>query len=133
MEVEAILEMILKQKNETGMTDQQISDASGVPRTTVSRILQGRTQNPTIKNLRDIALAVGCDVFPTPPEPPSDDDTQISYMELVNQIGQQRNQELRCHYNALLAEKNRWLKYSFAIIALLVTIIAIGLIACATP
>lgn len=124
MNVEMIVDRINEVREETGVTYQQIADASGVPRTTVSRILHGQTPNPTSKNLYDIARAVGCQIA-TPPqeETPVDD---MAYLRLVNQNAERRNQELRCMYNALLAQKHRWLVWSITVIAVLAALV-IGL------
>lgn len=46
-------------KTETGMTTQQIAEASHVPQGTVSHILNGETQNPTFANVADIVYALG--------------------------------------------------------------------------
>lgn len=46
-------------KNEKNMTIQEISDKSGVPTSTVSRIFSGQTDNPTFQNICDIVVAMG--------------------------------------------------------------------------
>lgn len=121
MDVEMIVNRINEMREETGITYQQIADASGVPRTTVSRILHGDTPNPTSKNLHDIARAVGCRIT----QPPEADEKMdgVEYLRLVNQIYDLRNQELRCMYNALLAQKHRWLVFSIAAVAVLVALV----------
>lgn len=48
-----------KQKEKSKLTNQQISDKSGIPTTTVHRILSGETENPTFQNIRDIVIAMG--------------------------------------------------------------------------
>ena len=128
MNVEMIVDRINEVREETGVTYQQIADASGVPRTTVSRILHGQTPNPTSKNLHDIARAVGCQIATPPPEeipedPPAEN---VAYLQLVNKNAERRNQELRCMYNALLAQKHRWLVWSITVIAVLAALV-IGL------
>lgn len=125
MDVEELVDRINEVREDTGITYQQIADASGVPRTTVSRILHGDTPNPTSKNLYDIALAVGCQIVPPPP--PDDLQTdEMDYLHLVNDNAEKRNREQRCLYNTLLAQKHRWLVCSITIIAVLVTLV-IGL------
>ena len=121
MDAEMIVDRINEVREDTGITYQQIADASGVPRTTVSRILHGETPNPTSKNLHDIARAVGCRITP-PPDPDAQMD-EVEYLRLVNQIYDRRNQELRCMYNALLAQKHRWLLCSIATIAVLAALV----------
>lgn len=124
MDVEALVDRINEVREDTGITYQQIADASGVPRSTVSRILHGETPNPTSKNLHDIARAVGCQIVPPPPEDAQVD--EVVYLQLVNQNAEKRNQELRCLYNSMMAQKHRWLVCSITINAVLVTLV-IGL------
>ena len=126
MDVEELVDRINEVREDTGITYQQIADASGVPRTTVSRILHGDTPNPTIKNLHDIARAVGCQIVPPPPPPDDLQTDEVDYLHLVNENAEKRNREQRCLYNTLLAQKHRWLVCSITIIAVLVTLV-IGL------
>lgn len=48
-----------KLKDEKNMTSQEISAASGVPASTVSRILSGQTDNPSFQNICDMVIAMG--------------------------------------------------------------------------
>ena len=43
-------------KESTGLTTNQISDKCGLPASTISRILSGQTDNPTIQTLYDIVV-----------------------------------------------------------------------------
>jgi len=53
------LEYVRWLKEESGMTTQQIAEASAVPQGTISRILNGDTPNPTFSNVCDIIYAMG--------------------------------------------------------------------------
>ena len=46
-------------KEKSGLTTLQISELSGVPESTVKRILSGATDNPSFSNVADIVLALG--------------------------------------------------------------------------
>lgn len=83
MNVDAIIDGILERKEQVGMTNQQIADASGVPRTTINRILAKQTQNPSIKTVADIAMAVGYDIDPVHPAVLQDHtkDSYITYLQ----------------------------------------------------
>lgn len=126
MNVDAIITGILERKEHVGMTNQQIADASGVPRTTVNRILAKQTQNPSIKTVADIAMAVGYDIDPVQPSVLQDytKDSYITYLqeavEAEKKISEKRITEQRAHYTMLLAEKNRWIKYLFITVIILV-------------
>ena len=54
-----ILDGIFRKQTEIGMTNQQFSDASGVPKATIERIKRGDTANPTMQTVLDLAAAVG--------------------------------------------------------------------------
>lgn len=46
-------------KDRSGCTAQQIADRSGVPLSTVNRILSGETQNPSFQTVADIVISLG--------------------------------------------------------------------------
>lgn len=64
MDVSAVIDGIIDKKAEAGMTNQQIADASRVPRTTINRILSKQTPNPSMQTVMDIAHAVGYVIEP---------------------------------------------------------------------
>lgn len=62
MTVTTIIDGIVEKKTTLNMTVQQISDASGVPKSTVDNILRKSVTNPSMQNILDIAAAVGYDI-----------------------------------------------------------------------
>ena len=46
-------------KMSKNLTIQEISEKSGVPSSTVSRIFSGQTDNPSFQNICDIVIAMG--------------------------------------------------------------------------
>lgn len=54
------LEYIRQLKKEKKMTSQMISDSSGIPKSTIDKILVGATKDPKLETLRAIANALGC-------------------------------------------------------------------------
>lgn len=65
---ESIVETLKNMKSEQNLTLQQISSASGVPLSTVNRILSGQTENPSFRDRRDRCRhgwLAGCDHRPT--------------------------------------------------------------------
>lgn len=130
MDVNAIVDGIIERKEQVGMTYQQITDASGVPKTTVIRILTRQTQNPSIKNVADIAVAVGYDIDPVQPADLKDytKDAYIVYLqealEAEKKIADKRIAEQRAHYTMLRAEdrreKNRLTIAIIALVSLLI-------------
>ncbi len=76
-------------KDKSNMTAQQIADKSGIPLSTVTRILSGRTQDPTFSVVSAIVAAlhgsldalVGID---PPDAPPSDERLIRLYKEVIS-------------------------------------------------
>ena len=139
-----ILDGIFRKQHEISMTNQQFSDASGVPKTTIERIKRGDTPNPTMQTILDLAAAVGY-TFSNHPEQdtPYVEDSKIkdpmiqhmiSYYERQMVAYEERLKRTNAHYNMLIAEKNRWIQTLATIIGLLITgFISILLIDLATP
>ena len=121
MDVETIIDQINQVRRETNITYQQIADASGVPRSTVIRILRGETPNPTSKNLHDISRAVGCQILWPPQTGPSTGGADI--VQIITQAEERRTQEIRCLYNAMLAKTHRWLVCSVTTISVLLLLL----------
>lgn len=46
-------------KNAKNMTSQQLSDLSGIPVSTISRILSGQTDSPSFQTICDLVIAMG--------------------------------------------------------------------------
>ena len=55
---ESIVETLKNMKSEQNLTLQQISSASGVPLSTVNRILSGQTENPSFRDVAAIVAAM---------------------------------------------------------------------------
>lgn len=127
MQTVDIIDGILAKKQEKGLSNQQLADAAGIPRSTVDRILRKDTPNPSMQNILDLAGAVGYQIGVPMPDKPRhrDDDQQIAYLVRTyeDQIAR-----LRAHYNMLLAEKNRWINYLFVLTIVLVVFIMLILL-----
>lgn len=124
-----IIDGIIAKKNEMGMTNQQLADSSGVPKSTIDRILGGRTENPSLQNILDLANAVGYEFSRTPAMPPApivpgDSTAQMRaiYEDRIKAYERLIVRDQR-HNNMLLAEKNRWIKVSLALNIILVIFI----------
>lgn len=130
MTVTDIVDGIILQKNAIGMTNQQLSDASGVPKTTIDRILRHDTPNPTMQTVLDLAAAVGFSFSNHPEQPsPVPEDSKvkdpmtlhmISYYERQAVAYEERIKRVTSHFNMLLAEKNRWIRFSLALNIILI-------------
>ena len=130
MTVTDIVDGIILKKNAIGMTNQQLSDASGVPKTTIDRILRHDTPNPTMQTVLDLAAAVGFSFSNHPEQPsPVPDESKvkdpmtlhmISYYERQAVANEERIKRVTSHFNMLLAEKQRWIRFSMALNIILI-------------
>lgn len=130
MTVTDIVDGIILKKNAIGMTNQQLSDASGVPKTTIDRILRHDTPNPTMQTVLDLAAAVGFSFSNHPEQPsPVPDESKvkdpmtlhmISYYERQAVAYEERIKRVTSHFNMLLAEKNRWIRFSLVLNIILI-------------
>lgn len=115
MTVSEIIDGILERKAILNATIQQISDASGVPKSTVDNILRKSTANPTMQNVLDIANAVGYEFSAAKQNAPETDDVamkQIIYIYEQRCADLERESRLKTvQSNLLMAEKTRWIKF----------------------
>ena len=131
MDINAIIDGILDCKEETGMTNQQISDRSNVPKSTVTRILRKETPNPSMKTLADIAAAVGYEIEPIRPAVLRDSskDSYITYLQEALEVERKSSKaqiaEQKAIRNQMVAEKNRTITY-LAVCLILVSMFLVG-------
>jgi len=137
-----IIEGIVAKKAEIQMTSQQLSDASGVPKSTVDRILRGDTPNPSMQTILDLAAAVGYSFGNHPqPEPAVHhaagikDPMVLQIISIYESRGKSYEERIKrntAHFNMLLSEKNRWIKLSLTLNIILVIFICAVLLYDAT-
>ena len=124
---ESIVETLKNMKSEQNLTLQQISSASGVPLSTVNRILSGQTENPSY---RDVAAIVGSLDAITGLQKLESENGQLLdsnvmqlllsmqnyYAKTLDAARQQYMRELENkdkQYRDILTDKNRWLRRMF--------------------
>ena len=144
MTTQEILDGIFRKQHDMGMTNQQFSDASGVPKASIERIKRGDTPNPTMQTILDLSAAVGYTLSNHPEqESPFVEENKIKDPMIQHMIGyyerqmiayEERLKRTHSHYNMLIAEKNRWIQTLATIIGLMIAgFISILLIDLATP
>ena len=111
---ESIVETLKNMKSEQNLTLQQISSASGVPLSTVNRILSGQTENPSFRDVAAIVAAM---------DGLLDSNVmqlllsmQNYYAKTLDAARQQYMRELENkdkQYRDILTDKNRWLRRMF--------------------
>lgn len=93
-----------KLKDERKLTNQQISDLSGVPLSTVTRILNGQTDNPNFQTIIDIVTAMGGSL---------DELTGLSNSEKTKET---ENELISC-YKGIIEIKNKYIKFLVALLS----------------
>lgn len=103
MKTESIIDGIIQKRNETGMTNRQIVEASGLSRGTVERFFrQDPTQTVTMLTVNAIAEAVGYTIEGDAPDDAPPEQLADFYKE--------RLRVMAVHYERRLREKNQWLR-----------------------
>ena len=121
LDVFSVIDGINARKAAVNMTNQQISDASGVPKSTVDRVLRKGTENPTMQVILDIAGAVGYDFGSIQSR---DVETDSPYIRHIISMYESQLAAQERHYNTVTAEKNRWIR----LLAIIVGILGTGII-----
>lgn len=94
---------ILKEKRK--LTNQQLSDLSGVPVGTINRILAGQTDNPSFQTVCDMVLAMDGSL-----------DEIVGIKETPDENAEKKaraNQEILSLYESMIASKNLWIHRLF--------------------
>lgn len=119
--MEKRIERIIQAKQEQGLSVQQLADMSTLSASTISRTLSGKTA-PTEFTIRKLEESLG--ILSAASEEPilkqAENDPMLKHYILM---WEDRICRMRAHYNMLLAEKNRWIRLSFALNIILVVFI----------
>lgn len=104
-------------KDRSHVTAQQIADRSGVPLSTVNRILSGETANPSFQTVADIVIALGGSLDSIAGIQSASDDTSSG--------------RIIQHLIATVETKDRWLRRMFWFCCILIaTVFAFVIIDC---
>ena len=139
---ESIVETLKNMKSEQNLTLQQISSASGVPLSTVNRILSGQTENPSFRDVAAIVAAMdgSLDAITGLQKLESENgqlldsnvmqlllSMQNYYAKTLDATHQQYMRELENQdkqYRDILTDKNRWLRRMFFCLIGMLAVIA---------
>ena len=93
---------LLKEKRK--LTNQQLSDLSGVPVGTINRILSGQTDNPSFQTVCDMVMAMDGSL-----------DELVGIQQEIPQAEKKAraSQEILSLYEAMIESKNKWLHRLF--------------------
>lgn len=125
MTVDELLQNILKRKEVLKITNQMIAEASGVPKTTVDRILRGDTANPSMQTVLDIAYVVGYRITNDNDEKSLAVDNQlVSMLERESRLKTVQSNSLIAAKDNTIEDKSKWVKFlTFTTIAFAVLLI----------
>ena len=114
----AIHNQLKQLKEKRKLTNQQLSDLSGVPIGTVNRILSGQTDNPSFQSVCDMVMAMdgSLDELVGIKEEASPSDKKSS------------NKEIILLYEGIIADKEKWMIRLFTCCGIL-TLVLIGIVA----
>ncbi|MGN1080795.1 MAG: helix-turn-helix domain-containing protein [Acutalibacteraceae bacterium] len=102
-------ENLKKLKEECNLTTKQISDLSGIPESTISRILSGQTDNPTFDNVSAIVKAMG---------------GSLDSIAEVRKDSDTEKEKSACEiYERIIKEKNWYIKILITICCTLVAVL----------
>lgn len=117
---EAIIDRLKALKVKSGKTALQIAKDCDVPESTVTRILSGKTPNPTVSTVIAMYKAMGgtaADIF--------DDTVKVDVVSeapqvVVPQVDERLYNEIINIYKDMMKSKDKWIKILFALVSALV-------------
>ena len=99
-------EKLVEMKKKSGISTQQTADQSGVPASTITRMLSGQTEEPTFSNIAKVVKTWGGSLDELAGIEPK----TITVVEKVPIPTDERLIDL---YERTIKNKNRWLKWLF--------------------
>lgn len=105
---------LLKERRK--LTNQQLSDLSGVPIGTINRIMAGQTDNPSFQTVCDIVMAMDGSL-----------DELVGIKEETLQEKKAANKEIIQLYESMLANKEKWMHRLFVCCCILMAVL-IGIV-----
>lgn len=111
------------------MTQSKLSELTGIPQGTLSKILNGSTDCPTFANVSAIVKALhgSLDVMAGIVDEPDDKPVTMTERELYQQLIADKERQLRS-LNGILEQKQHWLHKLWVVLLVMVVIIGIILI-----
>lgn len=89
-----LINQIEERRCELGISKEQLAEKVGKPRSSISRLLNGKHLNPTLNNLRDVtdALGIALIISVQKPDPLATDQTAVDHTKRVLRIWNELNQ-----------------------------------------
>lgn len=114
-----LADYLRKLKDKKNITNQELSDLSGVPIGTINRIMAGQTDNPNFQTICDIVIAL---------------DGSLDNLVGIKSTVENENpnitlsMESAMMYKHIIATKNKWIRNLFICVCFLVVFILILLV-----
>lgn len=113
-----IISKLQELKEKSHLTTQQISERSGIPVSTISRILSGQTDNPSFQTVCDLVEAMGGSLYDltgtTPPAPQEEHHRAPAGHDCLH--GERQHCcTIVTLYERSIAQKNRWIRNLFIV------------------
>lgn len=105
---------LVRMLSSSGLTVQQIADQSGVPASTINRMLSGQTEEPTFSNIANVVKAMGGSL---------DELVGITDKTVVETKTINSDERIINLYERSLTSKNSWIKRLFIINMVLIAFI----------
>ena len=99
-------ERLVQMKASSNLTTQQLADKSGVPASTITRMLNGQTEEPTFSNIAKVVKAMNGSLDELVGLPPKT-------VTVVEKVPIPTDERLIDLYERTIKNKNRWLKWLF--------------------
>ena len=109
-------EKLGQMKKQSGLSTQQIADQSGVPASTITRMLSGQTEEPTFSNMAKVVKTMGGSL-----------DELVGIEPKIKTVTETKvinaDAALISLYERAIASKNRWIRWLFILTLVLVVFI----------
>ena len=109
-------EKLGQMKKQSGLSTQQIADQSGVPASTITRMLSGQTEEPTFSNMAKVVKTMGGSL-----------DELVGIEPKIKTVTETKvinaDAALISLYERAIESKNRWIRWLFILTLVLVVFI----------
>lgn len=106
------LDYLMTLKDKSGLTNEQIANASGVPESTVTRIFNGKTDNPYFQTIVDIVKALNGSV----------DEMEGIETKGEVKVSTESESKLIQLYREIIKNKDKWIKFLVTLLVIIVFI-----------
>lgn len=133
--MENFIEKLKEVKEERGITYDELSELSKIPKPTLTRIFSGQTANPTLETVVPIAVALGTSIDELvglkKPEDPANKPMVVATLDAYAELLREKDERLRDikDENAKVRKEKRTLAIALtAVVAFIMTLLTIDIL-----